>query len=62
MNLLQKKVEVTLNRFFVKELTQEELTFYEYSCRPNPLPDLGEEQRALSKICNQLGRVDLMLG
>jgi hypothetical protein len=34
MNLLQKKVEVTLNRFFVKELTQEELTFYEYSCRP----------------------------
>jgi hypothetical protein len=52
MNLLQKKVEVTLNRFFVKELTQEELTFYEYSCRPNPLPDLGEEQRALSKICN----------
>ncbi|MFS8890514.1 argonaute PAZ domain-containing protein [Synechococcus sp. R55.2] len=62
MSLLQQKVEATLNHFFVKELTQEELTFYEYSCRPNPLPDLGEEQRALSKICNQLGVMAVRLG
>jgi len=61
MNLLQKKVEVTLNRFFVKRLTQEDLTFYGYHCKPNPLPAPGEEHKALARVCNQLGVVAVPL-
>lgn len=61
MNLLQQKVEVTLNRFFVKRLTQEDLTFYGYHCKPNPLPAPGEEHKALARVCNQLGVVAVPL-
>ncbi len=64
MSLLHQNqsVEVILNRFFVKELAQEDLTFYEYACRPNPLPEPGEEQKAIAKVCNRLGVIAVRLG
>ncbi|MFS8907941.1 argonaute PAZ domain-containing protein [Synechococcus sp. OH2] len=64
MSLLHQNqsVEVILNRFFVKELAQEDLTFYEYTCRPNPLPEPGEEQKAIAKVCNRLGVIAVRLG
>jgi hypothetical protein len=62
MRMLQQEVPVILNRFLVKELTQEDLTFYEYDCRPNPPPELGEEQRAIARVCNRLDVIAARLG
>ncbi|MFS8925383.1 argonaute PAZ domain-containing protein, partial [Synechococcus sp. B60.1] len=62
MKLLQQEVTVTLNRFLVKKLTQTDLTFYEYNCRPNPLPELEDVHKTLSRICNRLEVIAVRLG
>jgi hypothetical protein len=65
MRMLQQEVPVILNRFLVKELTQEDLTFYEYNCTLNPLPEPEDVRKTFSKIsriCNQLEVLAVRLG
>ncbi|WNC61515.1 argonaute PAZ domain-containing protein [Thermosynechococcus sp. QS41] len=56
------EVEVILNRFFVKNLTQQDLRFYEYQCQFTQVPEEGSEQKALSSICYKLGVTAVRLG
>ncbi|MDR5639522.1 argonaute PAZ domain-containing protein [Thermosynechococcus sp. PP42] len=57
-----REVEVILNRFFVKNLTQQDLTFYEYQCQFTQVPEEGSEQKALSSVCYKLGVTAVRLG
>ncbi|WP_460192837.1 argonaute PAZ domain-containing protein [Thermosynechococcus sp. FA-CM-4201] len=57
-----QEVEVTLNRFFVKNLTQPDLTFHEYQCQFTQVPEQGSEQKALSSVCYKLGVTAVRLG
>ena len=50
-----KKTAIVLNRFFVKQLTDRDLTVYEYSCSFNQSIEQGNEQRAISNVCYKLG-------
>ncbi|WP_226971981.1 argonaute PAZ domain-containing protein [Thermosynechococcus sp. CL-1] len=56
------EVEVILNRFFVKNLTQQDLRFYEYQCQFTQVPEQGSEQKALSSVCYKLGVTAVRLG
>jgi hypothetical protein len=53
---------IVLNRFWVKQLTEAELRVFEYQCTLQSLPDAGDEQRAISKICYSLGVTAVRLG
>ncbi|URR34774.1 argonaute PAZ domain-containing protein [Thermosynechococcus sp. HN-54] len=57
-----QEVEVILNRFFVKTLSQPDLTFHEYQCQFNQVPEQGSEQKAISSICYKLGVPAVRLG
>ncbi|WP_233838599.1 argonaute PAZ domain-containing protein [Thermosynechococcus sichuanensis] len=57
-----QEVEVILNRFFVKNLDQPDLTFHEYQCRFTQVPEQGSEQKALSSVCYKLGVTAVRLG
>lgn len=64
MNLLTnfKRSSVVLNRFLVKQLKKNDLTFYEYQCQFTQTPQQGDEQRAISSICYKLGVIAVRLG
>ncbi|MFN3680011.1 argonaute PAZ domain-containing protein [Thermosynechococcus sp.] len=57
-----EEVEVILNRFFVKTLNPEDLTFHEYQCQFTQAPEQGSEQKALSSVCYKLGVTAVRLG
>ncbi len=57
-----QEVEVVLNRFFVKKLSQPDLTFHEYQCQFTQMPEQGSEQKALSSVCYKLGVTAVRLG
>ncbi|WP_297758106.1 argonaute PAZ domain-containing protein [Thermosynechococcus sp.] len=57
-----QEVEVILNRFFVKNLTQLDLTFHEYQCQFTQVPEQGSEQKAISSVCYKLGVTAVRLG
>jgi len=62
MNLSTRAIPVVLNRFLIKQLTGSDLEFYEYECQPHPIPEPGDEYRAISRICYQLGVTAVRLG
>ncbi len=45
---------VILNRFFIKQLSEQERTVWVYTYRLSQLPEPGQEQRVLYNICYQL--------
>jgi len=51
-----------LNRFLIKQLEASDLTFYEYQCVFKEMPELGHEERSLSRICYKLGVTAVRLG
>ncbi|MFN4195041.1 MAG: argonaute PAZ domain-containing protein [Thermosynechococcus sp.] len=62
MSVQFRKVDVILNRFFVKNLNQPDLTFHEYQCQFTQAPQQGSEQKALSSVCYKLGVTAVRLG
>ncbi|WP_448380690.1 argonaute PAZ domain-containing protein [Gloeomargarita sp.] len=62
MNLSTRAIPVVLNRFLIKQLTGSDLEFYEYECHPLRAPKSGDEYRAISRICYQLGITAVRLG
>lgn len=57
-----RQSSIVLNRFYVKSLTQAELTVYEYRCNFQTTPEPGTEQQFLAGICYRLGVLAVRLG
>jgi Argonaute PAZ domain len=57
-----KKTSIVLNRFFVKQLAESDLTVKEYICSFTQNPDRGQEQKAIARICYKLGVPAIRLG
>jgi Argonaute PAZ domain len=61
-SLSLKKTSVVLNRFFVKQLAESDLTVREHICSFTQHPDQGQEQKAIARICYKLGVPAIRLG
>ncbi|QUW04140.1 argonaute PAZ domain-containing protein [Chloracidobacterium validum] len=62
LNLGLTKTKVLLNRFKVKKLDRYDLKFHEYKCNFKNNPKLGDEQKAISRICYKLDKIAVRLG
>ncbi|WP_126147937.1 argonaute PAZ domain-containing protein [Synechococcus elongatus] len=64
MDLLSnlRRSSIVLNRFYVKSLSQSDLTAYEYRCIFKKTPELGDEKRLLASICYKLGAIAVRIG
>jgi Argonaute PAZ domain len=57
-----QETQVILNRFLIKELTEDDCKVYEYTCNFAENPESGQEFREIASICYRLGVIATQLG